>query len=93
MSGSEPVDDQGPEERGAAWLQALVQNSSDIITVLDLQGRIVYSSPAALRVLGYPDGYMQGQSAFELVHPDDVAHVVTAFLSIAEPGSTACVEF
>jgi diguanylate cyclase (GGDEF)-like protein/PAS domain S-box-containing protein len=44
-------------------------------------------------VLGYPDGYMQGQSAFELVHPDDVAHVVEAFLSIAEPGSTACVEF
>jgi diguanylate cyclase (GGDEF)-like protein/PAS domain S-box-containing protein len=92
MAGRDSVDDGAPRGN-EAWLEALVQNSSDIITVLDAEGRIVYSSPAALRVLGYPDGYMQGQSAFELVHPDDVAHVVEAFLSIADPGSTACVEF
>jgi diguanylate cyclase (GGDEF)-like protein/PAS domain S-box-containing protein len=92
MAGSGPVEDGAPRGN-EAWLEALVQNSSDIITVLDAQGCIVYSSPAAERVLGYPEGYMQGQSAFELVHPDDVAHVVEAFLSIAEPGSRACVEF
>jgi diguanylate cyclase (GGDEF)-like protein/PAS domain S-box-containing protein len=92
MADSGPADDGAPRGN-EAWLQALVQNSSDIITVLDGEACIVYSSPAARRVLGYPDGYMQGQSAFELVHPDDVEHVVEAFLSIAEPGSTACVEF
>jgi diguanylate cyclase (GGDEF)-like protein/PAS domain S-box-containing protein len=92
MADSGPADDGAPRGN-EAWLEALVQNSSDIITVLDAEGCIVYSSPAAQRVLGYPDGYMQGRSAFELVHPDDVAHVVEAFLSIAEPGSTACVEF
>jgi diguanylate cyclase (GGDEF)-like protein/PAS domain S-box-containing protein len=92
MADSGPADDGAPRGN-EAWLEALVQNSSDIITVLDAEGCIVYSSPAAQRVLGYPDGYMQGQSAFELVHPDDVAHVVEAFLSIAETGSTACVEF
>jgi diguanylate cyclase (GGDEF)-like protein/PAS domain S-box-containing protein len=91
MAGSGPVD--GAPRGNEAWLEALVQNSSDIITVLDAEGCIVYSSPAALRVLGYPDGYMQGQSAFELVHPDDLEYVVEVFLSTAEPGSTACVEF
>jgi diguanylate cyclase (GGDEF)-like protein/PAS domain S-box-containing protein len=75
-------------------LESLVRNSSDIITVLDAHGNVVYSSPAATRVLGYPDGYMSGRSAFELVHPDDLAEVWAAFIEgLAKPGGYQPVEF
>ena len=56
--------------------RALVEHVTDIITVLDAEGRVVYSSPAAVRVLGYPEGFWRGHSVFELVHPDDAPRVV-----------------
>jgi diguanylate cyclase (GGDEF)-like protein/PAS domain S-box-containing protein len=72
----------------------LVAYSSDIITVLDAEGRVVYSSPAALRLFGYEPGFMYGQSAFDLVHPDDVDRVLTQFLEeLARTGPGSPVEF
>jgi len=80
--------------RGERWFSALVQNSSDIITVLDAEGRVKYSSPAAMRVLGYPPGFMMGRSAFELLHGDDLERVQTQFLAeLATPGPGRPVEF
>ncbi|HEY6318041.1 MAG TPA: EAL domain-containing protein, partial [Acidimicrobiia bacterium] len=63
---------------------ALVEHSSDMVTVLDAEGRILYGSPAVTRVLGWPSGSPTehdgaGVSAFDLVHPDDRAAVIEAF--------------
>ena len=51
--------------------RALAQNSSDLITVVDRDGRITYQSPSLAIVLGYDGGSRQGTDWFELVHPDD----------------------
>jgi PAS domain S-box-containing protein len=51
---------------------ALVQNSSDLITVVDGAGRITYQSPSVATVLGYSPGVLVGTDWYELVHPDDV---------------------
>jgi diguanylate cyclase (GGDEF)-like protein/PAS domain S-box-containing protein len=78
------------EER---W-RALVQHVTDIITVLDAEGRVRYSSPAAMRVLGYPEGFWRGHSVFELVHPDDAPRVVATFAARRnEPGLVEPLEF
>src|SRR5205807_5028012 len=67
--------------------RALVQHASDIITVLTAEGRVRYSSPAATRVLGYPEGFWRGRDVFKLVHPDDVPHVAEEFLRrLGTPG-------
>ncbi len=70
---------------------ALVEHSSDMVTVLDADGRFLYGSPAVTRVLGWPSGAFpagdpaRAYSAFELVHPDDVEEVEKLFRSgIAE---------
>ena len=55
--------------------RALIQNSSDIIRVLDQNGRITYESDSAQRILGYSSEYMIGKDPREFIHPDDRARV------------------
>ena len=59
--------------------ESLVRNASDVITILDAEGRLRYISPAALRVWGYPSEKLQGEDTFDLVHPDDVDTARTLF--------------
>jgi PAS domain S-box-containing protein len=51
-------------------LRSLVQYTSDIITIMDPSGTIVYQSPAIERILGYRVDEMIGPNAFEYVHPE-----------------------
>jgi diguanylate cyclase (GGDEF)-like protein/PAS domain S-box-containing protein len=49
----------------------LVQNSSDLITVLSTDNTVLYSSPSIERVLGYTAEEVTGRSFEELLHPDE----------------------
>ena len=51
--------------------RSLIQNSSDIIRILDREGRIIFDSPSSEKILGYAPGHMLGRSPLEIVHPDD----------------------
>jgi len=55
--------------------RALVENTSDIIRILDREGRIIFDTAAAGRELGYPPGYTIGRHPSEFIHPDDLAVV------------------
>jgi PAS domain S-box-containing protein len=57
-----------------ATLQAVVEASPDVISILDAEGRVRSMSPAMARITGYPVGQAIGQDAFsaEAVHPDDL---------------------
>ncbi|MBG0560080.1 diguanylate cyclase domain-containing protein [Actinoplanes aureus] len=64
--------------------QALFQHAPDLVSVLDGKGRIVFSSPSAHAVLGFPTGTMKGHTVFELLHPEDEPKMrerLTALLS------------
>ena len=50
----------------------LVENSLDIISLIDYHGRILYISPSIKRLTGYTEKEMIGMSGFDLIHPDDV---------------------
>ena len=45
--------------------RALVQNASDIVTVLKADGTIRYESPSIVRLLGYPPEDLIGRNAFD----------------------------
>ena len=83
----------GPRPGGSAWLQALVDASTDSITVLDAEGRAIYWSPGAAETYGYLQGEEVGLS-FDFVHPDDLERVATAFLAvIASPDEPVACQF
>lgn len=75
-------------------LAALLAYSSDIITVIDRSGRIVYGSPATTRILGYPVGANVGADLLDIVHPDDRERVAGAIKEgiAAGPGAVRVVE-
>ncbi len=61
------------------YFRSLIENASDVITVLDSAGTILYESPSIEQVLGYKPEELLGRNAFELVHPDDLADIVETF--------------
>ncbi len=73
--------------------RGLIENSSDILTLLGPQGEILYESPSVQRILGYDPPQMLGSNAFEYVHPEDLARVRQIFQqSLGRPGVTEAVE-
>jgi PAS domain S-box-containing protein len=58
--------------------RALAEQSSDIIALVNAEGKVVYHNPA-LRILGYSPEERFGANAFELVHPDDLTLVSDTF--------------
>jgi diguanylate cyclase (GGDEF)-like protein/PAS domain S-box-containing protein len=57
----------------------LIENTVDLIAILDLDGTIKYVSPSHKRIVGYDEQDMLGKKAFEFVHPEDLPRVVEIF--------------
>ena len=78
----------------AARFQALVQNSSHMVVVLDSGGGITYASPAFWRMLGHRDQIQLSLGLFDLVHPDDLQALRARFGGhLVGTGQTASYEF
>jgi diguanylate cyclase (GGDEF)-like protein/PAS domain S-box-containing protein len=56
--------------------RSLIERSSDIITVIDPDGTILYESPSVERLLGHTPGELIGTKLQQHIHPDDVAPVM-----------------
>ena len=67
-------------------LHPLLAHTYDIISVLDRDGTIRYSNPAAGKLMAYEQTVLAGTSAVDLVHPDDQASVVEALTTRAASG-------
>ena len=67
--------------------RSLVQNASDLITLVDATGTITYESPSKERILGYGPQELVGRPALEHVHPDDLEQVSVEFINVlSTPG-------
>jgi len=74
--------------------RALIENSSDIIQVVDSKGVIRYVSPSVQRILGYRPEELIGRPSVDIVHPDDLPIVARGFKEALEkpevPQVTVC---
>lgn len=76
-----------------ARLSALIENSSDIITITGLDGRISYVSPSIRKVAGYEPGEVIGINFMDLVAPEDREAAAVEFKALAsQPGRVQRVE-
>ncbi|MBN1412333.1 MAG: PAS domain S-box protein [Spirochaetales bacterium] len=69
--------------------RSLIENSTDAISLIDINGRVLYNSPSYHRMMGYPEEDRIGQNTFDLVHPDDRENLLKLFRDIiAKPAYT-----
>src|SRR5215203_3922290 len=74
--------------------RSLVQNTSDIITILEADGTVRYISPGVERVIGYKPEEQVGINAFGSVHPDDRERALATFAEVLKkPGLHPPLEF
>ncbi len=70
-------------ERFAA-LEEVGRRSEDLMLVVDRSGVVQYANPKVLETFGLSLEEGLGTSAFAYIHPDDLEHVITQFLSLLE---------
>jgi len=67
--------------------RALIENSTDAISLVNASGRAIYQSPAVGRMTGFSIEDRQAKSVFEFVHSDDISHCNKLFSELLQhPG-------
>lgn len=83
-----------PAPLNAERLQALLDYSWDILTLMDREGRLLYNSPAAQRLHGFAQEEFEGRSTFDFIHPDDAPQVGETFQKcLTHPGLPVRVRY
>ncbi len=80
--------------RSEEHFRSLIENASDIVTVVGENGTFRYASPSVERVLGYAPRDLLERNAFDYVHPDDIPVVAEALAgAIRHPGVPQAAQF
>ncbi len=66
-------------EKKEEYFKAIIQNSYDVILVMDNLARITYASPSVQRALGYSPEELIGTRAFKLIVSDDMPRAIEDF--------------
>jgi diguanylate cyclase (GGDEF)-like protein/PAS domain S-box-containing protein len=76
-------------ERSAERQRALLLHMFDLVFLVDADLTLLYASPSASRILGFPEGSMIGKSVVDLVHPEEKDDAVRVLVAIAKaPGES-----
>lgn len=80
-------------QKSETWLRAVVEHSTDVIFVLDRDGKIRFASASVAHTLGYQPDELNDLDLLALVHPDDRFQLIQiAELCGLEAGSSMGVE-
>src|SRR5215470_3992953 len=79
---------------GERFAHALIEHTSDLISILNADGTVRFASASHERVMGWRPEELVGRNAFELIHPDDQADILAAFAEgMAAGGAPVSREF
>ncbi len=76
------------------YFKAIIDNTSEIITILDADGVIKFKSLSASRELGYQPEELAGRNVFDYIHPEDAPGLIAKLnREIHNPGVIVKLEF
>jgi PAS domain S-box-containing protein len=73
--------------------RALVEHSSDIIVILNLEGIVTYINPAIERALGYKVEERIGANTLEVINPDDLQYLADNVIILFTDTNAPIVQF
>ncbi len=59
--------------------RVLTRHSTDLVTLIDANGKVAYSSPTWKRLLGYAESSEPGHALVDLIHPADLPEAQSTF--------------
>ena len=77
------------EQMSERRFRSLVQNSSDVVSIIGGDMAISYITPSVERVFGYAPEEIIGKKFNDLIHPDEAAHAVAHFKMLMKTGGLA----
>lgn len=63
-------------------LRDITENMFDMVTLADMEGHRLYSSPSHETILGYPPKHLFGRNIKELIHPEDLDRALSKLLEM-----------
>ena len=73
--------------------RSLIENSSDGLIIIGAGGTLLYESPSASRIGGYPPGELLNTNIFALIHPDDSPSIMDLLAQVLkDPSSVSNAE-
>ncbi len=88
----EPDSEEGRAKQTARAAAAL-RTSNELVIFFAADGTIEWVSPACVRLVGIQPEDLVGVNGVDLIHPDDQARAVAAFISIPNTGDQITADF
>lgn len=90
---SETRDAEADLKQQKQFFRALLEGSTDLVSIVSKEGQVIYQSPSSRRMLGLPAELMLNQPIEDFIHPDDRATLGATLAAVAErPEDTAKVQ-
>lgn len=77
---------------GEHFYRALVENTGDILTILDRDGTVIFQNPAVRHLLGMSEEAFTGKLARDFIHPDDKERIQKRIADCANQAGSEFVE-
>jgi two-component system, sensor histidine kinase and response regulator len=75
-------------KKSEEYYKSLLRGSSDLVTVIDESGALVFASDSVQKILGYRLDEVIGQPIFSYFHPDDLALATKRFTEVSDSNSS-----
>jgi PAS domain S-box-containing protein len=86
------VRDMTEKRRQRRRTERFVEESEDVVTILDPDGTLTYASGSTQRVFGYDPDALVGENLFDYLHPDGREHAMETFFSCVEESESVTTE-
>ncbi|GEM_PF-3397720 len=85
---AERLDTRQALRRSEAYFHSLIDNSFDVIVVLDAEGKIRFDNASMRRIFGYEEGEVLGKICFDFVHPQELETARQSVTAAMRTGSS-----
>ncbi len=83
----------GALRRSEEFFRTITENATDLIAIVDLNGRRIFNSPSYQRLLGYTPEELHATTSLDQVHPDDREKILTARQLVQRSFQTGAIEY
>lgn len=83
----------GPVVGTKDFFTTVVHQSTDMISIHDLEGVYTYASPASVALLGYEPEDLVGRSAYDFFHPDDLKSIQGSHEAVLDQADVQTVSY